>query len=388
MIRRDDQVISVCDDQSGTMTGRSGREGVFLRVAWRDGLICSIETVPPAPDLPWLMPGLIDLQVNGFSGIDFQNPQMTEGELEVAVTGLRRSGCQGFLLTLITDDWKLMLEKLGRLVEMRRHRGDLARAMIGFHLEGPFLSAREGFRGAHSPAAMCDPPPHAVDEIIDTVGTLPVLLTVAPERPGMFEFIREATRRGLIVSLGHSAATSEQVSTAIRCGAKAITHFGNGCPQVWPRHDNWFWTVVDCEGLAVGLIPDGIHLPERVFRGIHHALGDRHQIYYTTDAMSAAGMGPGTYPLGREMLSVGDDEIVRQPGQPNYAGSALTPLQGISRSAQMLSVPWREVWHRFSVGPAALLGRDLEFEIGAPWFAVSVSEGGEGRMGEITVFSP
>ena len=79
---------------------------------------------------------------------------------------------------------------------------------------------------------------------------------------------------------------------------------------------------------------------------------------------------------------------MRQPGQPNYAGSALTPLQGISRSAQMLSVPWREVWHRFSVGPAALLGRDLEFEIGAPWFAVSVSEGGEGRMGEITVFSP
>src|SRR6185503_10764071 len=101
----------------------------------------------------------------------------------------------------------------------------------------------------------------------------------------------------------------------------------NGCPRELDRHDNILIRVCDSEGLTVSLIPDGIHVPPLAFRVLHKALNG--PIYYTTDAMAAAGAGPGHYRIGPTEVEVGDDQIVRQPGKTNFAGSALRPFDGV-----------------------------------------------------------
>ena len=350
-----------------------------MRLEWTEGEIVRMDPVADSkPELPWLAPSLIDLQVNGFGGVDYQDPSLSIEDLEQSVDCLKHHGCGGSLVTLISDEWGAILEKLRRLVRFRNSNPELKRFIRGWHIEGPFLSSEEGFRGAHRPEVMRDPGPEVVRELQSVVGSDPLLLTVAPERRGAIELIRQCRAEGIQVSLGHSAASARELGLAVEAGARGITHLGNGCPQQWERHDNWFWTVVDCQGLYVGMIPDGIHLPERVFRGMHRALAGRNEIYYTTDAMAAAGAGVGCFPLAGLMLEVGEDQVVRQPGQPNFAGSALCPIDGVTRAQRMLSAPWERVWNRFSRSPASLMGLDLHLRVGsdARFCAVKLSDSG------------
>ncbi len=363
-------IESVFDDaRAGSLLVRSRSDERVHRLAWAEGRVteltrCETEAEADPTAVPWLVPSVFDLQVNGYGGVDFQAREVALGELEYAVRCLKTDGCGAILVTLITDDWGEMLRKLRHLVGLRAQSADLTRFIAGWHLEGPFLSAEEGFRGAHSAAAMMDPPAGCAAMLRDLVGDSTLLMTVAPERSGVMDLIREGRQVGIRFSLGHSAADGETVRQAVAAGTEGITHFGNGVPQLWPRHDNWFWSVLDCSRLFVGLIPDGIHLPGPVFRGMHRALGGHHAIYYTTDAMAAAGAGPGIYPLGKERLQVGEDQVVRQPGRPNYAGSALRPLDGFARAVQMLSGDWPTLWDGFSSVPAQWLGGDAGLGVG------------------------
>jgi N-acetylglucosamine-6-phosphate deacetylase len=144
----------------------------------------------------------------------------------------------------------------------------------------------------------------------------------------------------------------------------AFTHLGNGCPRDLSRHDNILWRLFEIDGLKVSLIPDGIHVSPALFRLIHRELGGD-SIFYVSDAMAAAGAAPGRYKLGRLDLEVGEDQIVRLPGQANFAGSALRPIDGIFRTAEMLNCAWQEVWPRFSERPAKLMGLDCGLKVGA-----------------------
>ena len=151
---------------------------------------------------------------------------------------------------------------------------------------------------------------------------------------------------------------------AVKAGASGFTHLGNGCPRELDRHDNILWRVFETPGLTVSLIPDKIHVSPALFRLAHRVLGEN--IYYTTDAMSAAGAPPGTYKLAHMDLEVGADQIVRQPGKTNFAGSALKPIDGVFRSAEMLGQPWQQVWKRFSEVPAKLVGLENKLGVGQP----------------------
>jgi N-acetylglucosamine-6-phosphate deacetylase len=169
----------------------------------------------------------------------------------------------------------------------------------------------------------------------------------------------------MIVSLGHTNAPRKRLLQAQKAGATAFTHLGNGCPKDLDRADNILWRVFETPGLKVSLIPDAIHVSGALFRLIHRTL-PADSIFYVSDAMSAAGAGPGRYKLGRLELEVGEDQIVRLPGSANYAGSALQPLDGIFRAAEMLQCNWREVWPGFSHIPAALAGLPCGIDIGSP----------------------
>ena len=143
-----------------------------------------------------------------------------------------------------------------------------------------------------------------------------------------------------------------------------FTHLANGCPRELDRHDNILWRVLETQGLTPSLIPDQIHVSPAPFRLIHRERNDA--VFYTTDAMAAAGAAPGRYTIGRLQVAVGADQIVRQPGKSNFAGSALRPVEGVFRAAAMLSTSWQETWRRYAVTPARLMGLQCEFAVGSP----------------------
>lgn len=327
-----------------------------VKARWRGGVFQSLRAVQTEPpDDVWIAPALVDLQVNGFAGVDFQSDELTGEHLRAAVRGLRAAGCGRFLLTLVTDDWRRLTARLRRLANLRRKLPELRRAIAGWHIEGPFLSGAPGYHGAHNPKFMLDPTPGHLRELRSITGAEPLLLTMDPERRGALEAIALARELGVKVNLGHTNASSARLREAVKAGATGFTHLGNACPQELDRHDNIVWRVLDTPGLGVSLIPDGLHVSPALFRLIHRVLGDR-AICYTTDAMAAAGAPPGRYSLGPLTLEVGADQIVRQPGRTNFAGSALRPIDGVFCAAGILNRPWQEVWDGFSQRPARFLG--------------------------------
>jgi N-acetylglucosamine-6-phosphate deacetylase len=339
-----------------------------VRVTWRDGIITTLEEVAEQPSKEiWIAPPLVDLQINGYAGVDFQRDDVTVEELLRASRALRRDDCAHFLLTLITDEWPRLLTRLQHFRDLRTNSPELQTAIIGWHIEGPFLSEKPGFHGAHRPELMRDPTPQHIHDLRSITGDDRVLLTLAPERRGALESIACATENGIRVSLGHTDASAETLRQAVSAGATGFTHLANGCPRELDRHDNILWRVCETTGLTASFIPDGHHVSPAPFRLLHTLLRDR-AIYYTTDAMAAAGAGPGRYRLGPVEVEVGADQIVRQPGQTNFAGSALTPIEGVFSAAKMLNCPWQECWRRFSEVPAKFIGFDSPLRVGTKSF--------------------
>lgn len=328
-----------------------------------------IEGGLPAAARRWLAPPLVDLQVNGYAGVDFQQDGLTEADVRRAAQALAADGGGLFFAAVITAPWPAMLARVRRLAGLVGRVPGLA----GLHVEGPWLSARPGFHGAHEPAWLRDPSPAQFTELRAAAGGVPLLLTLAPERPGAPETIRAAAQAGAVVSLGHTDATVEQLRAAVDAGARAFTHLGNGCPPQLDRHDNILWRVLDTPGLACALIPDGIHLPPPAFRGLHRALGPE-RAWFTTDAMAAAGAPPGEHTLGALRLTVGADGVVRQPGRAHLVGSALRPVEGVRRAAAMLGVAWPAVWDAFSRRTARLAGLKFNWPPGPGETALLVAE--------------
>jgi N-acetylglucosamine-6-phosphate deacetylase len=348
------------------VTARHYQSGEALRVTWKAGRITGLLPATQAPprDL-WIAPPLVDLQVNGFAGVDFQDDTVSVSDLERVVRGLHAAGCARFLLTLISDEWPRMISRLRRLRELRLTSPLLSRAIAGWHIEGPFLSAEPGFRGAHPPEVMCDPTPAHLQELRAAAGDELLMITLAPERLEAIAMIALARELGMIVSLGHTNAPRKRLVQAQKAGATTFTHLGNGCPRELDRAQNILWHVFETPGLKVSLIPDAIHVSPPLFR-IMHKLLHTESIFYVSDAMAAADAEPGRYRIGRLEVEVGEDEIVRLPGTANYAGSALRPIDGVLRAAEMLRCTWREVWPRYSQVPASLVGLPCEIAVGAP----------------------
>ncbi|HEV7869447.1 MAG TPA: N-acetylglucosamine-6-phosphate deacetylase [Chthoniobacteraceae bacterium] len=299
-----------------------------------------------------IAPALFDLQVNGFAGVDFQQPDLSRENLRHAVEALRRHGTGGILLTLITDEVSALCRKLERLERLREQDETVATMICGYHLEGPWLSPEPGFRGAH-PAGLMRAPDVADYRLIrDAAGGRLRLVTLAPELPGSDELITAAGRDRVVISLGHTDATEAQIECAIAAGAALCTHVGNGVPMTLPRHDNIVQRLLARDELTACFIPDGVHLPQHVLRNFVRSKPPGRAIL-TTDATAAAGAPAGRYRLGRSEIE-SDGETVRQPGQPHLAGSSLTPDRGVSNAAKWLGISQFDARALFSTTPAGL----------------------------------
>lgn len=298
--------------------------------------------------------GLFDLQVNGFAGVDFQRPVSPEA-LHGACLALRAAGMQRVLVTLITDSIEALETKFQALEACRR-QDDVAReCIVGYHLEGPFLSAEPGYRGAHDPGWMRDPKWEVFARLQDSAAGGIRLVTLAPERSGSTRFIQKAVHSGVRVSLGHTNANDDEISAAIDAGSTLCTHLGNGCPATLHRHDNIIHRLLARDELTACFIPDGIHLPPRVLRNLIRAKPPG-KVILTTDAMAAAGAAPGRYTLGAMELEVGPEAVVRLPGSAHFAGSALRLDHGVANAARWLDIPLALAAEFASSAPAVALG--------------------------------
>lgn len=290
---------------------------LHLRV---DGAILAVEP-GTSVDEYYLAPGWIDLQVNGFAGVDYNDPRTTHDEiarsLDVQVsTGVTR--CYPTVITGAPEDMRGALTNLARAKDTL----PLGDVIDGFHVEGPHISADDGPRGAH-PKRWVRPPD--VDEFKrwqDAAHGHVRLVTLAPEWPGSTAYIETLTSQGVTVAIGHTNATAAQIADAIAAGATMSTHLGNGAHSSLPRHPNYIWDQLADDRLIASFIVDGIHLPASFLKpAIRAKTADRTVL--VTDASAPAGASPGRYRLGEQDVDLTQDGRVVLADQERLAGSAL-----------------------------------------------------------------
>ena len=177
-----------------------------------------------------LSPGWLDIQINGFMGVDFNSPVSTDDFLH-AVEALAAVGVTRFLPTIITNTPERMEACLEAIARATREHPRIAQAVAGIHLEGPFLSAQDGARGAHPIDAIRPPDLALFERLQNASGQLIRLLTLSPEYSETPAFIQKVTKQGIRVAIGHTSATPEQIRQAVAAGASLSTHLGNGFKQ-------------------------------------------------------------------------------------------------------------------------------------------------------------
>lgn len=272
---------------------------------------------------------LFDLQVNGFAGVDFQQPGLTTRELSRVVRALHAKQTSRILVTFITDDIDRLCTKLKQFEAFRKKNAAGAATFAGYHLEGPYLSQEPGFKGAHEARFMHDPSLAEFERLWDASGGNIRLMTIAPELKGSPEFIRHLVSRGVRVAIGHSNADDRAIDEAIAAGLTLCTHLGNAVPQQVHRHDNIMQRLLARDELYAAFIADGIHLPPNVLKTFVRAK-PRKRVLFTTDCMSAAASPPGRYQIAHMEVEVGADGVVRMPGEKRaFAGSSLTMDQAV-----------------------------------------------------------
>jgi len=293
--------------------------------------------------------GWVDLQVNGYAGVDFNAPGLTVEAVKSVTDRLVADGTSAFLPTLVTGDPGMLMENIRTVVAARKRYADCERAIPGFFLEGPFISPEPGAVGTH-PVEWVRPPDLALfGRFQDAAEGLVRMVNVAAEIPGMPEFVRAISAQGVTVSLGHQMATSSaQLEPCLVAGAKAFTHLGNGIPNLVNRHDNIVFTALVEDRASVMFIPDGHHLPDTLLKLYCRAVPLK-RLVAVSDAQYPAGMPPGEYEVCGAHARLEPNGLLWNPARNCLVG-ATTPM------AKMMDI----LAERVGLTPAELsaIGRD------------------------------
>jgi len=249
-----------------------------------------------APDDPMVFatPGLFDVQVNGYWGRGFKDIDTGPEGIRDLCWSIALSGSTRFLPTITTAATETMQAAMANIDAACRAYPDVAAMVAGIHQEGPWISPVDGARGAHP---LCHVRPLDVaefDRLQAASGNRITMLTVAPEIDGMIDFIPQVARRGVVVCLGHHLADGPTIRQAVEAGARCVTHLGNGCPPMMPRHPNVLWEQAAEDRLYASIIADGYHLPPSTVKVLYRAK-PKDKLILVSDAISMAGAPPGLY---------------------------------------------------------------------------------------------
>ncbi len=296
--------------------------------------------VNSAQESIYISPGWIDLQVNGFAGVDYNSPSASHEEISRSIRAMFATGVTRFFPTVITGSPENMSGALRNLANAKESIPEGA-AMEAFHVEGPYISPDDGPRGAH-PRRWCRPPD--LDEFRrfqDAAQGHIRLITLSPEWPEAARFIETVVREGVVVSIGHTRASADEIAAAVSAGATLSTHIGNGAHSTLPRHPNYIWEQLAEDRLAASFIVDGIHLPKSFLNVALRAKGLERAIL-VTDAVMPAGCAPGHYKLGEVDVELHADGSVRLIGEKRLAGSALRMDRAIQNVMKLAGLRLRD----------------------------------------------
>jgi len=304
----------------------------------------------PARDGIFITPGFIDLQVNGFAGVDYNSPTAALEDIASSIRTMFSTGVTRFFPTVITGSPEDMLGALRNLAFARETLVE-GPAMEAFHVEGPHISPHDGPRGAH-PARWVRPPDfEEFKRWQDAAQGNVRLVTLSPEWPGAPKYIDQLTQEGVVTSIGHTRATREQIGDAVRAGATLSTHLGNGADAVLPRHPNYIWEQLAEDKLAASFIVDGIHLPHSFLKVALRAKGVERSVLIT-DAVMPAMCTPGPYRLGEVEVELREDQRVVLRGGTRLAGSSLRMDAAISNVMRTAKLSLTEAIAMATVNPA------------------------------------
>lgn len=350
---------------SGTATyrGRDPATGRGREIRVENGLIGSIS--PCSDEGPWLAAGLVDLQVNGFGGLDLNAGALDAATVSALCRRLAQEGVTRFLPTLVTAPEAALLARLAAIAGVMRSDPLAARMIAGVHVEGPFISALDGPRGAHP---LADVRAADADEIArwqEAADGLVRVVTLAAESPGAGAAIRAARTMGITVALGHSAASPDQIRAAVDAGATMSTHLGNGIAAMLPRHPNPIWTQLADDRLTASFICDGHHLPYDTAKAMFRAKGQGRAVL-VSDAVALAGMPPGRYEAAvGGAVDVGADGRISLAGTSLLAGAGHALRVMVARAANHAGVSLARALAMASDDAAAAAGLAPCLEPGA-----------------------
>lgn len=275
----------------------------------------------------------IDLQINGYGGVDFNAPGLTVEKVEAVTERLEADGTCGYLPTIVTGNPETTVETLRVIAAARKKSARCERNILGVHLEGPFISAEPGAVGTHPIEWVAKPSMDLFGRFQDACGGLVRLVTVAAEIPGMPDFVKQLSAQGVVVSLGHQmAASPDDIKPCIDAGAKAFTHLGNGIPNMIPRHNNIIFTALAEDRASVMFIPDGHHLPDTMLKVYTRAVPLK-RLIAVSDAQYPAGMPPGEYDVCGAHARLEPNGLLWNPSRNCLVG-ATTPMAAMMRLLQ------------------------------------------------------
>ena len=330
--------------------------GFYQQVTLQHGVLVNISAPAISEgNFSFIAPGLTDLQVNGITGIDFNDPSLTVQDIVKATLYLLSKGITTFLPAVITNTDENIFKILRTISKACLSEPIVKECIAGIHLEGPFISPVEGARGAHEASYAKAPDWDLLLRFQEAAGGKIKLITMAPEWEGSCPFITKCTANGILVSIGHSMADSEQVSMAVSAGATLSTHLGNGVPLLLKRHPNIIWDQLAAEELYTCIIADGIHIPDSFIKVVIRNKGNATLL--VSDATCFAGMPPGEYQthIGGTVVLTNENRLSLKGNPEILAGAAFSLLENIGYLISKNIATLREAWQMASTNIATML---------------------------------
>lgn len=331
--------------------------GKAVRIEFMDGRITRIKHLRKASSVPqlYVAPGLIDIQINGYAGVDFSDQELTTAMMLKVTKALWKEGVTSYLPTVITRDQERQSRSFTLLSKSRNER-QIFLSVPGYHLEGPYISAVAGYRGAHPLEHVRLPDWNEFSKLQESAQQGIKIVAVAPELDGAIPFIEQCSKHGLVTTLAHHNGNPAEINSAVEAGATLSNHLGNGCANEINRHHNPLWPQLANDGLSISIIVDGAHLTREEVRTFYKVKGAEKTIL-VSDALSFAGLPLGIYEKDGFTYEL-TSEVVKFPSENVLAGAAMPLSRCIEKVMDFTGCSLAEAIRMASTNPARLLGLD------------------------------
>ena len=346
------------------LNGLDPRTGRGLSVVVADGRILRVDESPDQQDC-YLVPGFIDLQVNGCAGYDLNAGEISEETLTGLADAMLRGGVTCFAPTLITASEESLLNRIRVVAEARRIHSKVAACVPFLHMEGPHISPLDGYRGAHPAEFVRAPSIAEFHRWQDVSGGLVGMVTLSPHFDESSEYIEALVKRGVHVAIGHTHASPEQIRSAVDAGASLSTHLGNGIAQQIARHSNPIWSQLSDDRLTATFIADGHHLPADALKAMLRAKGIGRSIL-VSDLVALSGMPAGVYdsPVGGR-VELRPDGRLCVFGSELLAGSTTPLAQCVGQVVRGAGIPLADAIAMVTENPGRYVGGRGRLSVGA-----------------------